>query len=59
MAWKKLKTVSFTCMGTITDSVLESIKTLDFQTIKEMHCWYSAGRSQLLSKAKVIVSAVI
>lgn len=35
---EKLKTLSFTSTGTITDSLLESIKTLDFQTITEMLC---------------------
>lgn len=43
--FEKLKSVSFTSMGMITDSLTESIKTLNFQAIKEMHCWSSSGRS--------------
>lgn len=58
---EELETVFFTSIGMATDSLLESIKTLDFQTIKEMHCGILPTESSigLLSRAEVIVGAFI
>jgi len=61
MAWKISRLLSFTSMETITDSLLESIKTLDFQTIRKCVIGILSAEAfiGLLSRAEVIVGAII